>query len=466
MRSEIQVFPTTTLGNNTYLLAVGRDAALVDPQRDAWRFLAAAESRGLTIRYVLETHVHNDYVSGALEVRAATGAQVVAPAKGAYRFAHRGMAEGDEVDLGGVVLQAMETPGHTPEHLAYIVSESGRPVAVFTGGSLLLGGAGRTDLFGEHRTQDLTKAQFHSLRRLADLPDQTKVLPTHGAGSFCAATAPSQQPASTIGQQRRDNPAMLAPDEGSFVRQQLGGLLLYPSYYRHMAPTNRAGPTVLGGLPDLPALSSADADRLARSGTWVVDIRDRWSFAAAHVPGSINVELDDAFASFVGWIVPFGAPIVLVVPEGDDRQDQEALTQLFRIGYERIEGYLAGGVPAWLATGRTARSYLAAEVDDLRRASATDAPPVVLDVRQPSEWAQGVIPGSVQLFVGDLPGLVDELPKDREIWTICRSGYRAAIAASLLDRAGNRVRLVAREGVERWPAPSPASDEVQPAARR
>jgi hydroxyacylglutathione hydrolase len=197
-----------------------------------------------------------------------------------------------------------------------------------------------------------------------------------------------------------------------------------------------------------------------------VDIRDRWSFAAAHVPGSINVELGDVFASFVGWVVPFGAPIVLVVPEGGDRSGQEALTQLFRIGYERVEGYLAGGVQAWLSTERTAKSYPMAEVDDLRRATATDAPPLVLDVRQPTEWAQGVIPGSVQLFVGDLPGRVDEFPKDREIWAICRSGYRAAIAASLLDRAGSRVRPVAREGVERWLAPSPASDEVQPAARR
>jgi hydroxyacylglutathione hydrolase len=466
MRSDIQVFPTTTLGNNTYLLAVGRDAALVDPQRDAWRFLAAAESQGLTIRYVLETHVHNDYVSGALEVRAGTGAEVVAPARGAYRFPHRGMAEGDEIDLGGVVLQAMETPGHTPEHLAYILSEAGRPVAVFTGGSLLLGSAGRTDLLGEHRTQDLTRAQFHSLRRLADLPDQTRVLPTHGAGSFCAATAPSQQSASTIGQQCRDNPAMLAPDQDSFVRQQLHGLLLYPSYYRHMPPTNRAGPTVLGGLPGLRALSPADVERLATAGTWIVDIRDRWSFAAAHVPGSINVELGDVFASFVGWVVLFGAPIVLVVPEGGDRYGQDALTQLLRIGYERVEGYLAGGIPAWLATGRTAKSYPVAEVEDLRRASATEAPPLVLDIRQPSEWAQGVIPGSVQLFVGDLPGRVDALPKDREIWIICRSGYRAAIAASLLDAAGNRVRPVVREGVERWLTPSPASDEAQPAAGR
>jgi hydroxyacylglutathione hydrolase len=460
MRSETQVFPTTMLGNNTYLLAVGRDAALVDPQRDAWRFVAAAESQGLTIRYVLETHVHNDYVSGALEVRAATGAQVVAPAKGAYRFPHRGMAEGDEIDLGGVVLQAMETPGHTPEHLAYVLSESGRPVAVFTGGSLLLGSAGRTDLFGDRSTQDLTKAQFHSLRRLAELPDQTKVLPTHGAGSFCAATAPSQQSASTIAQQRRDNPAMLAPDEDSFVRQQLRGLLLYPSYYRHIAPTNRAGPAVRGGPPDLRALSPADVERLAKAGAGIVDIRDRWSFAAAHVPGSINIELDDVFASFVGWVVPFGAPIVVVVPEEGDRHGQEALTQLFRIGYEQVEGYLAGGVQAWLSTGRTAMSYRMADLDDLRRASATDAQPLVLDVRQPSEWAQGVIPGSVQLFVGDLPGRVDELPKDREIWAICRSGYRAAIAASLLDAAGNRVRLVAREGVERWLAPVPAPNQT------
>jgi rhodanese-related sulfurtransferase len=354
-------------------------------------------------------------VSGSLEVRAATGAEVVAPVKGAYRFPHRGMAEGHEIELGGVVLRAMETPGHTPEHLAYLLSESGRPVAVFTGGSLLLGGAGRTDLFGENSTDDLTRAQFRSLRRLADLPDQARVLPTHGAGSFCVATAPSQQAASTIGQQRRDNPAMLAADEDGFVRQQLRDLLRYPSYYRHMAPTNRAGPTHLGGLPNLRALSAADVDHLARSGTWIVDIRDRWSFAAAHVPGSINVELDDMFASFVGWVVPFGAPIVLVVPDGGGRHGQEALTQLLRIGYERVEG---------------------------------------------------VIPGSVQRFVGDLPGRVDELPKDRDIRVICRSGHRAAIAASLLDRAGSRVRLVAHEGVEQWLALSPASDEVRPAARR
>jgi glyoxylase-like metal-dependent hydrolase (beta-lactamase superfamily II)/rhodanese-related sulfurtransferase len=467
MPAEIQVFPTIALGDNTYLLTAGRDAALIDPQRDAWRFLAAAESQGLTVRYVIETHVHNDYLSGALEVGSATGAQVVAPARGAYRFPHRGMAEGDEIELGGVVLQAMETPGHTPEHLAYIVAESGRPVAVFTGGSLLLGSAGRTDLLGDHSTEQLTRAQFHSLRRLADLPDQTRVLPTHGAGSFCAATAPSQQPPSTIGQQRRDNPAMLTPDEDSFVRQQLRGLPRYPSYYRHMAPANRVGPTVLGGPPEVRARTAADVDRLTRSGAWIVDTRDRWSFASAHVPGSINVELDDMFASFVGWVVPFRAPIVLVVAEPVDLLGQQALTQLLRIGYERVEGYLAGGIQAWLSTSRTALSYPVADIDDLHRATTTDdVHPIILDVRQPREWAQGVIPGSLQLVVGDLPGRVGELPTDREIWTICRSGHRAAIAASLLDRAGRHVRLVAHAGVERWLALSAARGEVHHAGRR
>jgi hydroxyacylglutathione hydrolase len=460
MPAEIQAFATTALGDNTYLLAVGRDAALVDPQRDAWRFLAAAESRGLTVRYVLETHVHNDYVSGALEVRAATGAQVVAPARGGYRFPHRGMAEGDEVQLGRVVLRAMETPGHTPEHLSYIVWESDRPVAAFTGGSLLLGSAGRTDLSGGRRTDQLTRAQFRSLRRLADLPDQTRVLPTHGSGSFCAAAAPSQQSASTIGHQRRENAAMLAPDEDSFVRHHLRRLLRYPAYYRHMAPTNRAGPSVLAGLPELRPLSAAEVDRLRRSGAWVVDARDRWSFASAHLPGSVNVELDDAFASYVGWVVPFAAPTVLVLPEGGDGAGQEALTQLLRIGYDQVEGYLDGGVRAWSSSGRTALSYPVADVDDLRRANGTDGDPLLVDVRQPGEWAQGVIPGSVRLFLGDLPGRVDELPRDRELWTICRSGYRAAIAASVLDAAGSRVRLVAHGGVERWLALSSATERL------
>jgi hydroxyacylglutathione hydrolase len=450
MAAQIEIFTTTALGDNTYLLAVGQDAALIDPQRDAWRFLAAAQSRGLTVRFVLETHLHNDYVSGALEVQAATSAEVVAPAGGRYQFPYRAVAEGDELDLGGVVLRAIATPGHTPEHLAYLLIESGRPMAVFTGGSLIVGSAGRTDLSGEGRTEELTRAQFHSLRRLADLPDQTTVLPTHGAGSFCAATTPSKERTSSVGEQRRTNPALHAPDEESFLRGQLSGLLRYPAYYQHMALVNRVGPSILGGLPDLPPLSPATVEHLAKSGAWVVDARDRWAFASAHLPESVNVELGEAFARFVGGILPFGASIVLVLPEPVHHAGREALTQLLRVGYERVEGYLAGGIEAWRSTGRAARSYPVTDVDDLRRARASSERPLVLDVRQPQEWTEGVIPGSVQLFVGDLPGRLEELPKHQEVWTICASGYRAAIAASLVARAGIQVRLVAWDGVARW----------------
>jgi hydroxyacylglutathione hydrolase len=448
MPAEIDAFATAALGDSTYLVTVGRDAALVDPQRDAWRFLAAATRRGVTVRYVLETHVHNDYLSGALEVRAATGAEVVAPANGGYGFPHRALTEGDEIDLGGIALRAVGTPGHTPEHLSYVVWEAGRPVAVFTGGSLIHGSAGRTDLLGDGRAEELARAQYRSLRRLAELPDATRVLATHGAGSFCASAPRATEQTSTIGRERSGNQALLAPDEDTFVRRQLDGLLAYPAYYRHMAGINRAGPAVLERLPDLRPLSPDEVAASVRAGAWVVDARDRLSFATGHLPGSLNVELDDQFATYVGWIVPFGVPLALVLPEPAERHGGEALTQLVRIGYERVAGWFAGGVAAWAATGRPVSAYPVVDIDDLGEAAERGA--AVLDVRQPAEWREGRIPGSLQGFVGDLPSRLHELPRDRELWTICASGHRAALAASLLDAAGIPVRLVARGGVSDW----------------
>lgn len=448
MDSELEVFTTPSLGDNSYLLAAGSDAVLVDPQRDAWRFLAAVEARGLSVRHVLETHVHNDYVSGALEVRAATGAEVAAPARGGYEFPHRRMTEGDEIRLGGITLQAMETPGHTPEHISYVLFEDGQsaPVAVFTGGSLMVGGAGRTDLLGDELKEELARAQYRSLRRLAELPDDTAVLPTHGAGSFCAAGPASKEPTSTLGQERLHNPALLAAGEEDFLRDRLSGLLLYPAYYRHMAPLNRAGAPVLGG-PRCPVpLPAEEVARLAEAGTWIVDGRDRVSFASSHLPGSINVELDDAFATYVGWVVPFDVRLVLVLPEPIEARAEEALTQLLRIGYERVEGYLAGGVESWRSERRELRAYPMAAVEDVVQA-ATSNGIRVLDVRQPREWEAGSLPGSMPVFVGDLPGRLGEIPRDAEVWAICASGRRAALAASLLDRAGIPVRLVARQGV-------------------
>jgi glyoxylase-like metal-dependent hydrolase (beta-lactamase superfamily II)/rhodanese-related sulfurtransferase len=438
------------LGDNSYLLASGGEALVVDPQRDAWRFVSAAEARGLRIVAVVETHVHNDYLTGALEIRDATGAEVCAPARGAYEFPHRPMAEGDEIALGAVRIQAMETPGHTPEHLAYVAREAsdGEPVAAFTGGSLMVGSAGRTDLLGPELTDELTRAQFRTMRRLASLPDAAQVLPTHGGGSFCASGGAGDRRTSTIGHERTTNPAFGAADEEAFVHDRLRGLLEYPAYYAHMAEINRRGPRVLGRVPDVPPLDPAAFARSVDEGAWVVDARRRTEFAAAHVPGSLNVELSSSFGTYVGWVVPFDHPLALVLPDPPGAASEAAATQLLRIGYERIAGRLDGGVGAWTADGRPAESYATTTVEDLCRAVRSGAGPHVLDVRQPAEWETGAFPDSQGVFMGDLPGRLGEIPHDRESWVICASGQRASVAASLLARDGAPVRLVADGGVD------------------
>jgi glyoxylase-like metal-dependent hydrolase (beta-lactamase superfamily II)/rhodanese-related sulfurtransferase len=452
---DLDLIVTRGLGDTTYLVSSGGEAALIDPQRDAGRFLARAAGRDVAIRFVLETHVHNDYVSGAVEVRNATGAEIGAPARGRYAFDHRPLREGDEVRFGGIRLVAMETPGHTPEHLAYLVFEDGveEPAAVFSGGSLMVGGAGRTDLLGPEQTDGSTRAQFRTLRRLAALPADTRVLPTHGAGSFCGAGPAPKSRSSTIGAEHDGNAALRAPDEQTFVREALEGLPSFPAYYRHMAVINRAGPRVLGSIPKLPALTPERAAGLLGSGVWVVDARAREAFAGAHIPGSLNVELDPAFGSYVGWLVPFDAPLVLVLPFEPSGAATETVIQLLRVGYEHVLGFLDGGVEAWHRAGLELASYPVATVDDLCREIRSGRGPAVLDVRQQGEWDAGRIPDSVHLFVGDLPERlpqVAELGLEGPVWTICASGHRSAMAASLLAGAGIPVRAVARGGVEDW----------------
>ena len=449
---DYKLFVTPGLGDNSYLVASGDEAVVVDPQRDAWRFLAAAQARKLRVRYVLETHVHNDYVSGALEIRAAAAAEIAAPARGRYEFPHRAMAEGEEVRIGALRLVAWETPGHTPEHLAWLVYEDGRddPVAVFGGGSLIVGSAGRTDLLGADATDGLTRAQYRTLRRLAALPSSVQLLPTHGAGSFCTASVGSMDRTSTIGVEIRSNSALAPQDEDSFVHQQLSGLRAYPAYYAHVGPINRAGPTVLGPLPSVQALAPQVVAQRIDAGSWVIDARERGAFAAAHLPGALNVELDSSFGTYVGWVTPFNSPLILVLPEPAREAVVEAVTQLVRIGYERVQGYVDGGLDAWQASGRPTRSYPTAGVDDLCHAYLEGRPMQVLDVRQPVEWETGRVPGSRHIHLGELPARLAEVPRHAEVWTACASGHRAAIAASLLDRAGIPVRLVARGGVPEW----------------
>ena len=318
---DLEVFITEELGDASYLVASDGQAAIVDPQRDAWRFLAVAERRGWRVRHVIETHVHNDYVSGAHEVRAATGAGIVVPARGGYTFDHTPADEGTQVRIGDLTLVARATPGHTPEHLAWeVVGEaagdgaalSAAPQAVFSGGSLLVGSSGRTDLLGDAKAAELTPAQYRSLLRLAELPDATQVLPTHGAGSFCSAGPVAASRTTTIGAERRANPAFCAPSLAAFESIALGSLGRYPDYYRAMAPLNRAGVPVLGRLPMPAPLDANELSAALAHGARIVDARERTAFAAAHLPGSLNIELSSPLAAYVGWLLPFDSPIALV----------------------------------------------------------------------------------------------------------------------------------------------------------
>ena len=431
---DVEVFVTAGLGDNSYLLLSGDEAAVVDPQRDAWRFLEAAEARGAVIRSVLETH----------EIRAVTGAEIIAPAGGRYEFGHRAVGEGDEVLIGDLRVAAMATPGHTYEHICWLVTEEAAPAAVFTGGSLLVGSAGRPDLLGAEHTAELTAAQHASLQRLAALPGQVRVLPTHGAGSFCVAAMPGTRRTSTIGAEQDENPLLAASGLAGFTAELCSELMAHPAYYAHMAPINRRGAPVLGGLPDVPALDLPEFCRRVSSGAWIVDARDRDSFAAGHIPGSVNIELNSGFGSYAGWLLPFGAPVVLVLPDPAQPSAAEATTQLLRIGWSQVAGYLGGGIGAW---HDPLRSYPTASVTELCDALSRGDDLLVLDVRQELEWAWGTIPGSRTLFLADLPGQLGTISRDRPAWVICSNGHRASIAASLLDAAGIPVRLVAAGSV-------------------
>lgn len=449
---DIEMFLTPGLGDATWLVASDGEAALVDPQRDVARFLDAADRRGWRITHVLETHCHNDYVSGALEVRAATGAEIVAPARGGYRFPHRAADEGAAVAVGGISLVAMATPGHTPEHLAWQVlgDADGMPQAILTGGSLLVGTAGRTDLLGAEQTPGLTDDQFRTLRRLARLPDGVRVLPTHGAGSFCSAGPAGGDRSSTMGRERATNELLQTVSKARFQKLLLGGLGRWPAYYGHMAEINRTGAPLVRGVRSPARLSAAVVADLVARGVRVVDGRDRWAFAAAHLPGSIHVEATESFASWVGSVVPFGAPIVLVLgPDGPDIAT-DLVIDLSRIGYDAVVGVLDGGVDAWAASGRPLERLAMTPLAEVSARLAGHDRVRVLDVRQPTEWRDGTIPGSTLVYLGDLPGRVADLDRDTTWLVMCRSGMRAAIGGSLLAAAGLRTEVVGAGGIPDW----------------
>lgn len=433
---EILPIDTPSLGDRSYLVHDGEAAFAVDPQRDIDRVLALLEGEGVRLLHVFETHIHNDYVTGGLALARLTGAAYHVNAADEVSFEREPITDGDVVEVGATMrVQAMATPGHTFTHLSYVLRASGQVPAVFTGGSLLYGSTGRPDLLGPAHTGELVHAQYSSARKLAtELPDETRVYPTHGFGSFCSAT-PTSGDESTIGREKRINPA-LTETEKSYVDSLLAGLDVYPAYYAHMAPANAAGPEA----PDLSPPRQADPAELRHrieAGEWVVDLRNRTAFAAGHVAGTLNFGIDGGLATYLGWLLPWGAPLTLLGESPE--QVARAQRELVRIGIDRLAAAASGDIES-LAGDTALRSYPTAgfaelaEVRHHRRVT-------VLDVRRGQEWDEGHIEGAVHIPLHELLDRIGEVPGG-EIWVHCKSGYRAAIAASLLDATGHRVVAV------------------------
>lgn len=436
------------LGNSAYVVDLGDGGALiVDPARDPRPYLRELLRRGLSPRFVVETHLHADFVSGAREL-AAAGARLIAPAGSGLAVTGHAVRDGDELDLGGLTLRVIATPGHTPEHLAYLLADQGRPMALFSGGTLMAGGAARTDLLSPGQTEPLARAAYQSItRRLLTLPDDLAVFPTHGGGSFCAA-APGGDRTTTIGRERASNPLLAGgADEDTFVARLTAGLGSYPPYFLELREVNRAGVDVHGATPPpLARLSPGEVAAAVADGAELVDVRAVDRYAAGHVPGSLSNPWRAHFATWLGWLVTRDRPLVFVADDGVDRDD--LVWAALNVGYEHLAGELAGGVDAWRADGRdVARTLLVAPgAADGRR---------VLDIRQHAEFAAGHVPGAVNVELGSLAGAPEEVP-DGPLLVHCAHGERAMSAASLLERAGRRDVAVLSGGPEQLGPLEPA----------
>lgn len=428
------------LGNSAYLVDLGDGRALVvDVSRDLRAVHKVAARRGLTVAFAADTHLHADFLSGAHQLATKGQARVLASAAGHREFEHTGLHDGDEVDLGGLRLRAMLTPGHTHEHMVFLLLDGEREVGVFSGGSLIVGSAARTDLVSADRTEELTRAQYASLHRLAALPGDVRVWPTHGAGSFCSAP-PGAERTSTIATELATNPLLQLPDEDAFVSQLLGSLGSYPPYFRRLGEINRLGPAVLDDDPTLRPLSVDTVRAQLADGAMLVDARPLQGFAAAHIRGAISNPLRPVFASWLGWLVPADRPVIVVRDADQDAAD--IAWQAAKIGFDTVVGELDGGLDAWVAAGHDVAGIplvSSGHIDGRQ----------VLDIRQRAEYLAGHLPGALHIELGDVAARVGEVP-DQPTVVMCGHGERAMGAASVLAAAGIGDLAVLEGGPHDW----------------
>ncbi|MEP6896349.1 MAG: MBL fold metallo-hydrolase, partial [Chloroflexota bacterium] len=416
------------------------------PLRDVDRYLHTASELGLTLTHVLDTHLHADFISGNREIANQTSAIIGASAEAGVEFEHKPLTEDSVIDLGAFQIRVMTTPGHTPEHVSYLLVEADgkTPGALFSGGALIVGSAARTDLLTPELTHPLASQLYHTIHeKLLKLPDEVNVFPTHGAGSFCVAPV-SNERTTTIGHERKANALAQPQTEAEFIKRALTGLPNYPTYYKYMRGLNQKGAKILGGVPILKPYSASEVKALIDDGVVVLDIRHQKKFGAGHIPNSYGIRVDAPLVVWAGWVIPFGSRIVLLGESTAERED--ATRQLIRIGYDEVLGYVEGGIEAW------AREY---PVETVRSISAKElrdqlSEVTLVDVRNDSEWNEGHIAGAVHFEGGRIPW--EDLPfsQNKPSAIQCASGSRSMVAISVLQRRGFHNLIQVDGGITKW----------------
>ncbi|MFZ0687674.1 MAG: rhodanese-like domain-containing protein [Terriglobales bacterium] len=453
-------FYLTCLAHASYMIGSEGEAAVVDPQRDVDLYLKAADEQGLKIKYIFETHLHADFVSGHKELAARTGAKICIGAQANAGFPHVALTDGFEVKVGAVRIRALETPGHTPESICLVITDEAQPSeekgwqpgAVLTGDTLFIGDVGRPDLSTAYTPRQLAGLLYDSLhQKLLTLPDAVKVYPAHGAGSLCGRAMRAER-SSTIGTERLTNYALQIASREEFIAQLTTNLPARPEYFLEDAEINRSGAAALTELPPLAELSANDVEALLRQNANVLDVRAADEFAAGHVPGAISVALSGQFASWAGGILGIHSKPVLVGDSG--AQIEEARLRLARVGIEDLRGYLGGGLAAWRNAGLPVAQTPQISPQELSRRldSGTIRAADILDVRREGEWQAGHIAGVQCRALDAFPRGLPAIDRERPVAVHCKSGYRSMIACSLLERGGYRNVVNVVGGFDAWHA--------------
>ena len=448
----IKPFVDESLGNSSYLVVsdtTGR-AVVIDPERDIDRYIQVAQGLGLQLTHALETHLHADFVSGLRELAEHSSVKIGASAESQLAFGYLPLREGDTILLGDLTLGVLATPGHTPEHISFTVTEADRatPSAIFTGGALIVGGAARTDLLGQYLTEPLTRLLYHSIHdKLLRLPDEVAVYPTHGGGSFCNASASAER-VTTIGNERKGNPLAKARTEQEFLIEALSGLPSYPTYFAYLRAVNQLRPNVLQGIPLLAPLSAHDVHAQMSQGVAIVDTRSPRQFARGHIPNAYGIPLDTPLISWAGWVIPFNSPLLLIADDPIARE--QAVRQLLRIGYDDLRGYLEGGMTAWEKAGLPIAHVPVMTVQELARSREMNDGLAVLDVRQDAEWRAGHLPDAVHIEGGRLRSAELSLTKEEPLIVHCGHSARSTVAISVLQQRGYQNVQLLDDGFSAW----------------